>query len=335
MSTIMTLSFFLSRSSGDYIETMLRLMGKESFAKRYDVFIDVGAGSYAKKETGGDISLSFMFDIAFPSQQKTIIAFEPFKYSYDLLLTKLTRHRETYHKNNKKNRMKYILKNMGVGMNSNDTMTFRGKRSYMTANKRIALHPWYEGKGISEINSTTIEDAVEETGADHVNILKTDTEGLEFEVLLGARHLLKQQKVDCIIYAYEDKWNWDSFAASYPVHTDGSFSFIKEQITFDTPNLQSVSMWLDSMGYKSYLIGKAPFKNSNDDEEKGFVAIPVTSEYWHDDFEVARNPRRFGLKNKLGNFPTWMDAIAVKENSSLHTWIEQQSASHGIRMSCS
>ena len=75
--------------------------------------------------------------------------------------------------------------------------------------------------------------------------------------------------------------------------------------------------------------------DDNDKEKKkGFVAIPVTNEYWHDDFEVARNPRRFGLKNKLGNFPTWMDAIAVKENSSLHTWIEQQSASHGIRMSC-
>ena len=316
-------------------------MGKENFARRYNVFIDVGAGSYAKKETGGDISLSFMFDIAFPSTEKTIIAFEPFKYSYDLLLTKLARHRETYHHNNNNNRMKYILKNMGVGMNKNDTMTFRGKRSYMTANKRIALHPWYEGKGISEIDSTTIEVAVEEAGVDHVNILKTDTEGLEFEVLLGARHLLQQQKVDLIIYAYEDKWSWDSFAASYPANADGSFPFIKDQLTFDTPNLQSVSTWLDSMGYKSYLIGKAPessFQNNNNDDgqtkKKGFVAIPVTNEYWHDDFEVARNPRSFGLKNKLGNYPTWMDDIAVKENSSLHTWIEQQSTSRGIRMSC-
>ena len=126
------------RGSEDYIEKMLLLMGKETFAKHYNVFVDVGAASYG--EHGGDLALSFIYDIAFPSHKKTVMAFEPFKMKHDQLLEMLQVHKEKYKRDDSS--LNYILKNIGVGM-SNQTMTFRGKRSVMTANKRIMLHPWY------------------------------------------------------------------------------------------------------------------------------------------------------------------------------------------------
>jgi len=300
--------------SGDYIEVLLMALGKEQFAREFDVFVDVGAGSYGEK--GGDISLSFIFDAAFPAEEKTVLAFEPFPGSYERLTNKLAEYRAKHGRDDRS--LRYILRNVGCGM-SNQTMLFRGQRSFMTANRRIALHPWYSGKVQTEIESTTVDIATAEAGVgSYVNVLKTDTEGLELEVLLGARRLLQERQIDLIVYAYEDKWNWDSFEAAYPLPG----WFVKDQLAFDTPNLRSVSTWLDGLGYKSYLIGSA-----NRGREKSFVALPVTAEYWDDAFEVARDPKGYGVH------PTWMDAIAVKDGSTLQDWIERRSSSH-IRVSC-
>ena len=299
---------------------MLLLIGKEAFAKHYNVFVDVGAASYG--ENGGDLALSFIY-IAFPANRKTIMAFEPFKMKYDQLLEMLQMHKKKYKRDDTS--LNYILKNIGVGM-SNQTMTFRGKRSVMTANKRIMLHPWYQGKEVSQIECTTIELEAQEAKVDNINILKTDTEGLEWEVLIGSKHLLQEKKIDLIIYAYEDKWTMDSFSASYPYEG----TVIKDQSTFDTPNLQSISTWLHSMGYVSYLIGKSP------KEGAGFVAIPVTAEYWDDNFEVARDPKAWGIKHPsptAKHYPTWLDAISVQENSPLQKWIDKQSYPF-VRVSC-
>ena len=39
----------------------------------------------------------------------------------------------------------------------------------------------------------------------HADILKTDTEGCEFEVLLGAKRLISKQQIGLIMVAYEDQ----------------------------------------------------------------------------------------------------------------------------------
>ena len=88
-------------------------------------------------------------------------------------------------------------------------------------------------------------------------------------------------------------------------------TFIKDQLTLDTPNLKSVSTWLDSLGYKSYLIGLSTEKLPDGTMRKGFAAIPVSGEYWDDKFEVCRDP--FSYKKRRIN--CWVDAIAVKDGS--------------------
>jgi hypothetical protein len=148
---------------------------------------------------------------------------------------------------------------------------------------------------------------------DHLNVLKTDTEGLEFEVLLGANGLISAKKVDMLIVAYEDKWTWDSFTAIYPA--DGG-SFVKSSpLEMDTPNLMSVTQWLETKGYASYLLGKSDRRRHN----SGYCAIPVSGKYWHDEFEIGRDPISYGLPF------TWMDFISVQEGSALQTWLESNS----------
>lgn len=296
----------------NYMQVLLERLGKEvSLTKDWNVFIDVGAGSYA--EAGGDVSLSLFFDQLFPAPQKTIVAFEPFQEAHDNLLHEYQRYLSQH--NHRQNLLNFTLFQKGCGMVDDDgSVLFRGTKNIMTANKRIALHPAYSGKETRKIPSTSIH----ALNLPHIHILKTDTEGLEWEVLLGARQLIKQHAIDLIFFAYEDKWTFDSFTAAYPVQG----SMIKEQqMELDTPNLKSVSTWLESLGYVTYLIGLAP------QGQQGFVAIPVSGDYWDDSFEVARDPKSYGYHY------TWMDAMAVQKKSSLQAWIEQQSQSHAMMCS--
>lgn len=122
----------------------------------------------------------------------------------------------------------------------------------MTANKRIQGHPkWYgENAESRTVQSTTLDAEVKKFGLDHINVVKTDTEGLEWEVLLGARQLLRQKKVDLLIYAYEDKWSWDFHTAVEPLRKC-------RLIVFGTFKLQVVpysfisSMLLSQLGHSS------------------------------------------------------------------------------------
>lgn len=307
----------------NYVEVLLTRMGEQAFARDFDAFADVGAGAYSA--SGGDVSLSFQYDLLFPAERKTILAFEPFKDSHDALLEQLDVH-------NRENRtdggrgLRYILKNEGVGI-SGGPMEFRGSKNMMTANPRISGHPrWYGPKANSVVTqSTNIDAEMRRHGLDRLNVLKTDTEGLEWEVLLGARRALKHRGVDLLIIAYEDKWTWDSHSAVHPVPG----SFVKDQLSLDEPNLKSVSTWLASMGYATYLLGLSPELLPDGTMRRGFAAIPVTGEYWDDDFEVCRDPKRYHKKR----INCWMDAVAVLEGSAMQEWMEQFSSAH-VRVSC-
>jgi len=294
-----------------YIEVLLERLGKEPLAQDWNVFIDIGAGSYA--QTGGDISLSLLFDQFFPAHAKTVFAFEPFQKAYDNLQQEYKRYLNKH--GTTRDSFDYNLLLKGCGEVAEQQMEFRGSDNFMTANKRIALHPVYSREEV--VRRTMDSTSVQGLNLPHVHVLKTDTEGLEWEVLLGAKSLLQKKAIDLIFFAYEDKWTFDSFTAAYPI----GGSFIKEQSELDTPNLQSVSTWLDSLGYASYLIGLAP------KGKDGFVALPVNGNYWNNTFEVGRDPKSYGFRY------TWMDAMAVPQGSPLQHWIEQQSQPHA--MTCS
>lgn len=285
--------------SNDHIVTFLRALGQQPFTVTWSNFIDIGAGAYSSG--GGDAALIFSIDECFPSKRKDIVAFEPGEEAYENLL----RAKDEYLRERQVQSTQFTIFRMGCSSQANGTLEFRGKRNSMTANRRISNHSKYRGETVLELQATTCDAVAESRSWESVNVLKTDTEGLEFEVLLGAKALLSKRAIDLLIVAYEDKWTWDSFTAAYP---DGNRS-TQTQLEFDTPNLQSVSTWLhDELGYHSYLLGNNAYG--------GPVAIPLYGKYWLDDFEIARQPLMFGLPF------TWFDFIAVPASSPIVIWLE-------------
>ena len=283
----------------DHIEKFLTLLGQElSISAHWSNFLDVGAGSY--KAAGGDLTLMGTFSKVFPSLSKHIVGFEPFAPAAAGLRAMFTDIPPG-------TLIEVFVK--GCGQLPHDTLEFRGRHNTFTANKRIALHPKYAGNEVITINSTSVDSAALDFGWNHIDVLKTDTEGLEFEVLLGAKHLLQQKRINLVIVAYEDKWTWDSFTAAYPI--DAKNHVFKEQIELDTPNLKSTTSWLWHHNYSSYLLGA--------EDNNKIVTIPLYNDYWDDVFEIGRNPKAYGL------LFTWFDFIAVPHGSDLQVWIEKMS----------
>jgi FkbM family methyltransferase len=56
--------------------------------------------------------------------------------------------------------------------------------------------------GNEEVMATTIDQYCESAGIVHVDLLKIDVEGAEYQVLLGARRMLEQKKVGCCVFEF-------------------------------------------------------------------------------------------------------------------------------------
>jgi FkbM family methyltransferase len=290
--------------SGDQLELMLRKVGKASFTENWSTFIDVGASAYAA--TGGDISLAIAYEQLFKSEKKTIFAFEPFLPVFKEL------EQAAKQVTSQKPRLSIHVNHIGVGMDDEE-MSFFGSKNIMTANPRIQNHSIYKGTEQMTIPGTRLDTFLAKHGVAHVNVLKTDTEGLEWEVLKGAGNYITERNVDLIIIAYEDKWTWDTFTACYP--EEGKTHQRPSQEELDTPNLQSVMNWFDQIGYIVYLVGKVETNGKNEE----VILVPCSNGYWDDDLEIGRDPKSYGLPF------TWFDIIAVQRRSELQQFLEKES----------
>jgi FkbM family methyltransferase len=56
--------------------------------------------------------------------------------------------------------------------------------------------------GDEEVTATTIDEYCESAGIAHVDLLKIDVEGAEYQVLLGARRMLKKKKIACCVFEF-------------------------------------------------------------------------------------------------------------------------------------
>jgi FkbM family methyltransferase len=56
--------------------------------------------------------------------------------------------------------------------------------------------------GNEEVMATTIDQYCESAGIAHIDLLKIDVEGAEYQVLVGARRMLNQKKVGCCVFEF-------------------------------------------------------------------------------------------------------------------------------------
>jgi FkbM family methyltransferase len=57
-------------------------------------------------------------------------------------------------------------------------------------------------KSIEEIESITIDKYCQENNIDKIDLLKIDVEGAEYQVLLGAKEMLKQHQIRCCVFEF-------------------------------------------------------------------------------------------------------------------------------------
>ncbi|MCP4246953.1 MAG: FkbM family methyltransferase [bacterium] len=56
--------------------------------------------------------------------------------------------------------------------------------------------------GRETVEVTTIDDYCDRAGVSHIDLLKIDVEGAEFQVLLGAREMLQGRRVGCCVFEF-------------------------------------------------------------------------------------------------------------------------------------
>lgn len=67
--------------------------------------------------------------------------------------------------------------------------------------------PWApKGRGTEEVTVTTLDGYANQSGLDHLTLVKIDTEGNEIAVLRGARSLLASQRISVIQFEYNRLW---------------------------------------------------------------------------------------------------------------------------------
>ena len=169
----------LNSDDNDNINTNGELYWLRNQIKSAEIIFDIGAnvGDWTK------LCLTL-------NNNSIIHCFEPSLYTFEQL------------KNNKINYKNIIYNNFGLGSsNSIHTLHCTGKG--------FGTNSFYERDGINihqsiteNINVQTLDFYCKNNKIEHIDILKIDVEGHEYEVLKGAKELLSNGIIKCIQFEY-------------------------------------------------------------------------------------------------------------------------------------
>lgn len=154
----------------------------ELFENDRPVCFDVGAniGNFSKK----------IFS-RFPNAK--IFAFEPHPVSYSLLVERFTQENITcQQKAMGKEQGKTVLYNRTDDDGSSHASLYRRVISDIHGQDLVS----------EDVDIDTIDSYAEKNDVDQIDFLKIDTEGNEFDVLLGAQYLLNQNRIDLIYFEF-------------------------------------------------------------------------------------------------------------------------------------
>jgi FkbM family methyltransferase len=162
-----------------------RLTGEKDFLRRFVtrrgplVILDVGAneGQYAKALKALEPSCE-------------IYAFEPHPETYKRLVSESQQHG-------------FVAINQACGSKS-DRLTLYDYRDHPAGSQHASLHQGviedvHHGNAIAfDVAVTTVDAFIEQQKLKHISLLKIDTEGHEYEVLLGARGAIERRSIEVV-----------------------------------------------------------------------------------------------------------------------------------------
>ncbi|MDQ3803098.1 MAG: FkbM family methyltransferase [Acidobacteriota bacterium] len=118
--------------------------------------------------------------------QSEIHSFEPSPATYKALAKNIGSRRGIY------------LNNLAVGSSCGRKMFFENHHPEMSSFLRPGESCWGEVVKETEVEVITLDRYCEEKGIPHISLLKTDTQGYDFEVLKGADGLMRGNRIELI-----------------------------------------------------------------------------------------------------------------------------------------
>ena len=330
---------------GEHLSWFVEMLASHN--QSYSSFVDVGAAIYNEEDWGTGAAHFIRLWNRPPQRNVVVHAFEPTNG------TLLDRQANV--------RVHHSLVSDHVG-----EITMFGTGATATCNRRLLVHPrWANAKAKRTFPVVTIDSLAVREGIEHVDILKIDAEGLEWEVLLGSHQLLARQRISVILFEYSLSWSASTYFSANAKCRDASRNghnrMCSEKATWylagrpeqmEVPNLWSVTRHLSRLGYDSYLLGCARLcknhcrgqgvKNSvswmarkadsllcqragNCADRLQFV--PLSGVYWNDTFELGFDAR---TRSYLRAPYTWFDVVSVRTTSAENALIKRLACSAAV-----
>lgn len=137
--------------------------------------------------------------------------------------------------------------NCGIGSTNSELVFFENSKSEMSSFLKQGPSSWGESAGEIKVPVTTIDSFCAQNNISSVDYIKSDTQGFEMQVLLGAKELMSQNRIKLIYFEiiFTDMYeNMTSFDKVFKYMIDNNFSLV----TFYKPNFRgNVVSWNDAL----------------------------------------------------------------------------------------
>jgi FkbM family methyltransferase len=119
--------------------------------------------------------------------ESEIHSFEPSPSTFEQLV-----HKVGYHQ-------KLHLNNVAVGSSSGTNKLFENDHSDMSSFLELGTAGWGEIIKETEVKTVTLDQYCDENNVPYISLLKSDTQGYEFEVLKGCNELIRNNQIEMIL----------------------------------------------------------------------------------------------------------------------------------------
>eukprot|EP00927_Polykrikos_kofoidii_P034590 TRINITY_DN29319_c0_g1_i1.p1 TRINITY_DN29319_c0_g1~~TRINITY_DN29319_c0_g1_i1.p1 ORF type:complete len:525 (+),score=70.71 TRINITY_DN29319_c0_g1_i1:36-1577(+) len=299
------LRLLLDRRERDFVAGMV---GSGSSAT--PVFLDVGAASYEGPDISHAMEVAQLWRcLATATPPPLVIALEPLadelwrtrqvveRGLYDSRRGEHCLSQKVQERNGERGRSDVEIRwlQLAASNTSGALLTMRGAANQASISAHIPLRtasPDYAPSDFAQFNSrqarapaekvrtVRLDDLVKEHAPQHARVilLKLDTEGHDWEALLGSESLIVAHRIDALVFELAGQMNSDFYILHKERQQDLATARLQELRSgsrrLAQPNLRSMVAWLELRGYASMLIGKRRL-------------VPLSGDWWSEDFEVC------------------------------------------------
>mmetsp|Transcript_92753 Transcript_92753/g.248064 ORF Transcript_92753/g.248064 Transcript_92753/m.248064 type:complete len:562 (+) Transcript_92753:562-2247(+) len=254
------------------------------------VFMDIGAAFFDGDCLVVDMIRHFGCAAGDHGASVLVMAFEPLKENFEALVSHLTESLDSASL-----AACVQVHRVAVGNRTGQTSIF-GRGRLASAVYHDLRRNDMDDAIPTEVAMVSVDDVFIEEDLEHIDILKIDTEGNDWNVIDGARDVIEGGLVGSVIVEYGGFWSrhtWEvSNLASVP----------RQQEELMWPNLKGVVQWFWERGYEGYFMGTRQL-------------IPIYGQFWHDWYEVCRAPHHVMYRGIFGW--CWFDVVFVRASSDL------------------